>query len=74
MASTNEHSTTITRPDLFRDYLTRQLQLVQEEFGASIFVGPSDEPIPLQFALDPLHTPAGLSEDTREGIERGQDA
>ncbi len=70
VASTNEHTTTVTRPALFRNYLTRQLALVQEEFGARIFVGPSDEPIPLQFALDPHHTPGGLSEATREGIER----
>jgi len=44
------HETTVTRPDLFRDYLTEQIALLVENHGVPVEVGESDEPIPIHFA------------------------
>ena len=53
IASTNQHATTITQPELFRDYLLAQLGAIRKQFDAKIRVGRSTEAIPLQFALEP---------------------
>ena len=45
------HETTITRPDLFRNYLTQQLELVMEHHGVHVDVGYSDTPMPIHFAV-----------------------
>ncbi len=45
------YSTTITRPDLFADYLEQQLSLLLETQNATIYVGVSHTPIPLHFAV-----------------------
>ncbi len=45
------YSTTITRPDLFRDYLVQQIELLLKTQGASVHVGVSKTPIPLHFAV-----------------------
>src|SRR3546814_624446 len=42
---------TITRPDLFRDYLTQQLGLLTRNHKVPLIVGPSQTPIPLHFAM-----------------------
>ena len=44
-------STTITRPDLFEDYLIEQLRLIMRNHGMPITVGESRTPIPLHFAF-----------------------
>lgn len=44
------YQTTITRPDLFRDYLLEQIGLIIENHGVSVEVGISKEPIPVHFA------------------------
>lgn len=44
------HETTITRPDLFRAYLTEQIGLLIENHGMPVEVGVSNEPIPIHFA------------------------
>jgi AMP nucleosidase len=44
------HETTVTRPDLFRRYLTEQIALLLQNHGVSIEVGESEEPIPVHFA------------------------
>lgn len=44
------HETTVTRPDLFRNYYTEQIRLLLENHGASLEVGESSEPIPVHFA------------------------
>jgi AMP nucleosidase len=44
------HQTTVTRPDLFRRYLTQQIGLLLENHGVPIEIGESREPIPIQFA------------------------
>ncbi|MEM0976479.1 MAG: AMP nucleosidase [Pseudomonadota bacterium] len=45
------YQTTITRPDLFRSYLTHQLREVMSAHKVSVRVGYSDTPIPIHFAL-----------------------
>ncbi|MFT4150304.1 MAG: AMP nucleosidase [Paracoccaceae bacterium] len=45
------YSTTITRPDLFRNYLTQQLGLLIQNHGVPVMIGVSETPIPIHFAL-----------------------
>ncbi|OWY00144.1 MULTISPECIES: AMP nucleosidase [unclassified Thioclava] len=42
---------TITRPDLFRNYLTQQLGLLIKNHNIPVTVGPSETPIPVHFAV-----------------------
>jgi AMP nucleosidase len=44
------HETSVTRPDLFRIYLTEQIRLLIENHGLPVEVGESQEPIPIHFA------------------------
>lgn len=44
------YETTVTRPDLFEEYLLDQLSLLMERYDQPVFVGRSREPIPLPFA------------------------
>ncbi len=46
------HATSITRPDLFRGYLLDQLGYVSQHYAGKIYVGLSEVPIPLSFALE----------------------
>ncbi|MFK7752689.1 MAG: AMP nucleosidase [Sedimentitalea sp.] len=45
------YATTITRPDLFRAYLTQQIGLLIRNHGQPVSIGPSDTPIPVHFAV-----------------------
>ena len=45
------YATTITRPDLFRNYLIQQIGLLIENHGIAVSVGASDTPIPVHFAM-----------------------
>ena len=45
------YAATITRPDLFRTYLTTQLELLIKNHNTSVTVSESDTPIPLHFAF-----------------------
>ena len=45
------YETTITRPDLFENYLKQQLGLLIQNHGMPLRVGTSDTPIPLHFAM-----------------------
>lgn len=45
------YTTTITRPDLFRNYLTEQIGLLIQNHGVPVVIGDSKTPIPLHFAL-----------------------
>jgi AMP nucleosidase len=45
------YATTITRPDLFRQYLIQQLGLLIQHHGVPVEVGPSTTPIPVHFAV-----------------------
>ncbi len=45
------YATTITRPDLFRNYLEQQIGLLLKNHGVPVHIGPSSIPIPLHFAM-----------------------
>ena len=45
---------TVTRPDLFYDYLLEQLSLVMEKHKIPVFVGKSQVTVPLTFALEDM--------------------
>ncbi|MBH0238168.1 AMP nucleosidase [Methylobrevis albus] len=45
------YATTISRPELFRDYLIDQFGLLMRNHGVAVEVGESDVPIPLHFAF-----------------------
>lgn len=45
------YSTTVTRPDLFRNYLIQQLGLLVQSHGIAVQVGASDTPMPVHFAV-----------------------
>ncbi len=44
------HETTVTRPDLFRDYFTEQIGLLISNHRVPVEIGESNEPIPVHFA------------------------
>ncbi len=44
------HEATVTRPDLFRAYLTEQIGLLIENHGVPVEIGESSESIPVHFA------------------------
>ncbi len=46
-----EFATTITRPDLFDEYLEGQIELLLENHSAPVSIGLSQTPIPLHFAF-----------------------
>ncbi len=51
VAAPGVYATTITRPDLFEDYLVEQLGLVIKNHGVPVTVSESQTPIPLHFAF-----------------------
>ncbi|WP_112310631.1 AMP nucleosidase [Pseudogemmobacter bohemicus] len=51
VARPGTYSTTVTRPDLFRNYLIQQISLLIRNHGVSVTIGPSTTPIPLHFAV-----------------------
>ncbi|MCB1517781.1 MAG: AMP nucleosidase [Hyphomicrobiaceae bacterium] len=55
------YRTTITAPRLFKHYLTHQFELILNNHGGEIFVGPSETPIPLHFAADPTEPVDGVA-------------
>jgi AMP nucleosidase len=50
VAGPGVYETTVTRPDLFRAYLTEQINLLIENHGVPVEIGESSEPIPVHFA------------------------
>lgn len=46
-----EYATTVTRPDLFENYLAQQIELVQRNHGVEVSIGPSKTPMPVHFAM-----------------------
>ncbi|MEQ8354773.1 MAG: AMP nucleosidase [Kiloniellaceae bacterium] len=58
-----DYAATITRPDLFRDYLSQQLGLLLKNHDVPLIVGASQTPIPLHFAFpDGMHVEGALVE------------
>ena len=57
------YSTTVTRPDLFADYLETQIALLIENHGGAVAVGASNTPIPLHFAfLEGTHVEGSIED------------
>ncbi|MBF9059425.1 AMP nucleosidase [Rhodobacterales bacterium HKCCSP123] len=51
VAEPGTYATTITRPDLFANYLRQQIGLLLKNHGVAVEVGPSMTPIPVHFAV-----------------------
>jgi AMP nucleosidase len=51
VAAPGTYATTITRPDLFRNYLIQQIELLMHNHGVPVQIAPSVTPIPLHFAM-----------------------
>jgi len=51
VAGPGVYATTVTRPALFRSYLTEQLRLLIRSHGVPVEIGPSTVPMPLHFAF-----------------------
>ncbi|MEM8581702.1 MAG: AMP nucleosidase [Pseudomonadota bacterium] len=51
VAEPGTYTTTVTRPDLFANYLRQQIDLLIRNHGIAVEVGPSTTPIPLHFAM-----------------------
>jgi AMP nucleosidase len=51
VSSPGTYATTVTRPDLFRHYLIQQIELLVQNHGVTVQIGPSDTPIPVHFAV-----------------------
>jgi AMP nucleosidase len=50
VAGPGVHETSVTRPDIFRTYLTEQIGLLVNNHGVPVEIGESNEPIPIHFA------------------------
>ncbi len=51
VAQPGTYSTTVTRPDLFSNYLTQQIDLLIRNHGVPVIIGASDTPMPVHFAV-----------------------
>ena len=71
VAGPGVYETTITRPDLFRAYLTEQIKLLIENHGVPVEIGESSEPIPVHFAYRrDINIEALLSDGEKLRIQR----
>ena len=50
-AGAGRYETTLTRPDLYADYLLQQFKLLRQNHGVSLEVGTSHHPIPVHFSF-----------------------
>jgi AMP nucleosidase len=58
------YSTTVTRPDIFRSYLTTQLGMIRDNHEIALEVGYSDIPIPVHFAFPVgMHVEGAVASD-----------
>ncbi len=51
VAEPGTYATTVTRPDLFENYLEQQIGLLIKNHGISVTIGPSATPMPVHFAV-----------------------
>ena len=51
VAGPGVYSTTVTRPDLFRNYLIQQITLLMQNHSVAVTIGASETPIPVHFAV-----------------------
>ena len=71
VAGPGVHETSVTRPDLFRAYLTEQIGLLIENHGVSVDVGESSEAIPIHFAYRrDINIEAALNHNDRSTAAR----
>ncbi len=69
VAEPGRYETTLTRPDLFQDYLMQQFELLLRNHTAGLEVGISNKPIPVHFSLaDDEHFEGQLSAAQRSQI------
>jgi AMP nucleosidase len=52
LSQPGSYSVTVTRPDLYRDYLTEQISLLMADFDVTIEVGRSRQEMPFPYVLD----------------------
>jgi len=70
VAEPGRFETTLTRPDLFANYLRQQLKLLLQNHGVSLQVGTSNHPIPIHFSFaDDEHMEGSLSPE-RQAVMR----
>ncbi len=63
VAEPGTYATTVTRPDLFRDYLIQQISLLLDNHQVPVIVKASETPIPVHFALkDDAEVTAGTGD------------
>ncbi len=60
------HETTVTRPNLYCEYLTEQIELLLRNHNVPVEIGESDEAIPIHFAYE-----RDINKET-ERIQRGK--
>jgi AMP nucleosidase len=58
VATPGTYSASVTRPDLFRNYLIQQIGLVMHNHEEPVEIGPSATPIPIHFAMTGAEDPA----------------
>src|SRR4029453_5619584 len=69
VAGPGVHETSVTRPDIFRTYLTEQIELLVNNHGVPVEIGESNEPIPIHFAYRRgINTAGGLTNAERLGF------
>ncbi|MBL9055901.1 MAG: AMP nucleosidase [Rhodobacteraceae bacterium] len=51
VSAPGSYATTVTRPDLFRAYLTQQIGLLMQNHGVAVQIGASSTPVPVHFAV-----------------------
>ncbi len=51
VAAPGTYATTVTRPDLFRNYLVQQIDLLMKNHKVPVQIGTSNTPIPVHFAM-----------------------
>ena len=52
LSAPGTYATTVTRPELFRAYLTEQIGLLVQDYGVTVEVGRSRQEIPFPYVLD----------------------
>lgn len=52
LGEAGSYATTVTRPELYQDYLTEQLGILISDYGVGVDVGPSHQEIPFPYVLD----------------------
>ena len=66
VSSPGLYGTTISSPNLYRDYLLEQINLLVQNHRAALFVGKSLTPIPISFALE--RAEAQLTREQRQKL------